>query len=267
MLEKYNKFLEPFNRITFNADAHQYFIDDSPSNELSVTKAIKLFKKKFDAETTSERISRRTGQTKEQIIEGWERNRDCSALLGTSLHKYIECYFNEEKHLVPDFSQYNLGFEEKTKIANELPVLIEQFHCFYNDHQHYKVVKNELSVGDLDDTKICGTLDMLVYNEKTKQLEILDFKTNKRMQRQTSFGNLFYPFEKFSEGEINEYTIQLNTYKYFVEKYTDLKIESLKLVWFNVQNKTYQVFELKDIQNHIKMMLNCIKSNDVFQEK
>lgn len=261
------KELNVFDRITFVEDTHSYFIDGIQVTTPSVTKTIKQFKKEFDVNQTASRIALRTGSTVEQIKEEWRKNRDCAATIGTVLHKYIESCYNQTEPQIDTNLIQKLDFDEKNKLKETLPKLISQFENFYNEHQHLKCLKNEFVVGDLDDTKICGTLDMLVHNEQTNQLEILDFKTNKRMQRHTNFGNLFYPFEHLSEGEVNEYTIQLNTYKYFIEKYTSLKIGALKLVWFNVLNETYQIFELKDIQTNIKLMLDRVKSNVLFQEE
>ena len=107
---------------------------------------------------------------------------------------------------------------------------------------------------------------MLCYNTKTDGLEILDFKTNKKMEKKSPYGNLFHPFDDMSEGEINEYTIQLNTYKYFIETYTNLKISNLKLAWFNVVNPGYITFDLEDIQPKIKSMLNSFKASSLFEE-
>lgn len=260
------KQLSVFDRITFVENTHTYLIDNKPAAELSVTKTIKQFKKPFDIDKNAARIAAKTGATVSQIKEEWERNRDYSATLGTILHKYIECFYTKQ---IFDIKELNvtLGFDEKTKLKNNLPSLIQQFEHFCKENHHLLSVKNELVVGDLDDTKICGMLDMLAYNTKTQELEILDFKTNKKMQRFTPFGNLFYPFDKFTEGELNEYTIQLNVYKYFVEKYTDLKIEKLKVIWFNNQNLKYQVFELENLQDEIKLMIDRVKANSLFQEE
>jgi hypothetical protein len=119
-------------------------------------------------------------------------------------------------------------------------------------------------LGDVEDTRVCGMMDMLSYNTQTDALEILDFKTNKKMNKTSPWGNLFYPFDDMTEGEINEYTIQLNCYKYFLEKYTSVKIDKLKIVWFNVANSNYKVIELADIQPKIKAMMDCFKSSSLF---
>lgn len=182
------------------------------------------------------------------------------------LHKYIENYYcNKRVEFEGKFD--GLGYDEKKKISENLPKLVGYFQNFYNDYKHLICVKNEIVLGDVDDTKICGMSDLLCYNSETDQLEILDFKTNKKMEKKSPYGDLFYPFDDMSEGEINEYTIQLNTYKYFVEKYTSLKIDKLRIIWFNVVNDNYKVYDLADIQPKIKLMFDCFKSSSLFEEQ
>lgn len=259
------KQLDIFKKITFIEDSHTYLINKKPASKLSVTKLIKQFKKPFKVDETAVKIAARTGSTPEQVKEDWTRNRDRAATTGTLLHKYIEEHYTKTIKKL-ELNIETLGIEEKEQIKKALPILIKQFYDFYDSNLHLKCVCNELVVGDLDDTLICGTVDMLVHNQKTDKLEIYDFKTNKKMQSHTSFGNLFYPFDDMTEGEINEYTIQLNTYKYLIEKYTDLKIAATKLVWFNIKNNAYQLFELQDIQPKIAEMFNRIKANALFQD-
>jgi len=157
-----------------------------------------------------------------------------------------------------------LGFEEKKKLSETFPKLVEYFQNFYADNKHLVCVKNEMVLGDVEDTRVCGMMDMLCYNTQTDSFEILDFKTNKKMEKTSPWGNLFYPFDDMTEGEINEYTIQLNCYKYFLEKYTSIKIDKLKLIWFNVTNTNYQVIELGDIQSKIKLMMDQFKASSLF---
>ena len=258
------KELSVFNRVTFVEKNHSYLIDGKPTETLSVTRLIKLFKKEFDQRKAATGVAKRTNTTIEQVIADWELNNLYSTTLGSMLHKYIENFYcNKRVEFEGTFN--GLGFEEKRDIATNLPKLIEYFQNFYNDNKHLLCVKNEIVLGDINDTKICGMSDLLVYNTHTDQLEILDFKTNKRLRDKSPYGNLFHPFDDMSEGELNEYTIQLNTYKYFIEKNTNLKIDKLKIVWFNVVNNNYQLFELESIQDKISQMFDIYKKNQLFK--
>jgi len=260
------KELSIFNRVTFVEKTHSYLIDGLPTNSPSVTKLLKTFKKEFEKEIIAARVAKRTKTTINQVLADWELNNLYSTTLGSMLHKYIENYYcNKRVEFEGTFN--GLGYDEKKKIAENLPKLIGYFQNFYNDYSHIICVKNEIVLGDVDDTRVFGMSDLLSYNTDTNHLEILDFKTNKRMEKKTPYGMLLYPFDNMSEGEINEYTIQLNAYKYFVEKYTTLKIDKLRLVWFNVVNDNYKVFELDDIQPQIKLMFNKFKSSSLFVEQ
>lgn len=260
------KELSVFNRVTFVEKTHSYLVDGQPTNSPSVTRLLKKFKKEFDKDTAAARIAKRMRTTVEAVLADWALGNLYSTTLGSMLHKYIENFYcNKRIEFEGNFE--GLGFDEKKKIAENLPKLIGYFQNFYNDNKHLLCVKTEIVLGDIDDTKVCGMSDLLIYNTETDQLEILDFKTNKKMEKKSPYGDLFYPFDDMSEGEINEYTIQLNTYKYFVEKYTDLKIDKLKIVWFNVVNDNYKIFELADIQPQIKLMFDKFKASSLFEEQ
>ena len=213
------KELEAFDRITFVEEGHNYFIDGVLNTSPSVTRLLKQFKQKFDVDQAAVRVAKRQGTTVDHIKAEWEMNNLYSTTIGSMFHKYVENFYcKKDDAFEGNFNM--LGFDEKQKIKQNLPKLVDYFNNFYKDHSEYESVKSEFVVGDLDDTKVCGMLDMLATNSKTGSLEIWDFKTNKKIAHST-YGNLFYPFEDMCEGQINEYTIQLNTYKYFVEKYTN----------------------------------------------
>lgn len=255
--------LSVFDRITFKESTHSYSIDGILTNTLSVTGLLKKFKKKFDTETISIRVAKKRNITTESLLAEWEDNNLYSTTIGTMLHKYIENYYCDKK------SKYEGSFDHlkqdnKLKILENLPILIKYFHDFYQDNKHLECVKSEIILGDMDDTKICGTSDLLCFNSQTKEFELLDFKTNKRMESDSPYGKLFYPFENMSEGQINEYTIQLNVYKYFLEKYTSIRLKKLKIVWFNVNNPSYKIFNIPDIQTSIQLMFNVVKSDSLF---
>jgi len=260
----FTKELSVFDRITFIESDHSYLIDGVLNTTPSVTRLLKRFKSKFDVDQAAFRVAKRQGTTVEYIKAEWEMNNLYSTTIGSMFHKYVENFYcKKDDAYEGNFN--SLGFEEKEKIKTNLPKLVDYFNNFYKDHSDYENIKSEFVVGDLDDTKICGMLDMLAVDSKTGSLELWDFKTNKKMEHST-YGNLFYPFDDMFEGQINEYTIQLNTYKYFVEKYTNLKIDKMKIVWFNVVNDNYRLFEMPDIQPKIVQMLERYKATSLFEE-
>ena len=255
--------LAVFKIITFEEKTHSYFINNKPTNTLSVTGLLKKFKKKFDKHTIAAKVAKRRKITTQALLAEWEDNNIYSTTLGTMLHKYIENHYTNAKSKYEGCLKH-VGKDEKIKILENLPKLISYFKNFFNDNLHLQCVKSELILGDILETKICGTCDLLCYNKDTGTFELLDFKTNKKMESNSPYGNLFYPFEHMSEGEINEYTIQLNVYKYFIEKYTSIKLDKLKIVWFNVCNDTYKTILIPNIQKNVKLMFDMIKKDSLF---
>jgi hypothetical protein len=257
------KELSVFNRIKFVEQTHSYFIDGQPTNSPSVTQLLKRFKREFDSNKAATRVAKKAGVTKETILADWQANNLFSTTIGSMLHKYIENFYNNKK-IAYEGSLLNLTFDQKKKLEEAFPIMVKHFQNFYENNKHLHCVKSEMVVGDVDDTKVCGTSDMFCYNDKTSLFEILDFKTNKKMNKTTSYGNLLYPFDDMTEGEINEYTIQLNVYKYLIEKYTNIKIEALKIIWMNPNNPDYQIFVLDNIQDKIALMMQHFKSASLF---
>lgn len=246
--------LSTFNRITFVEKSHTYLIDGTPSNSPSVTKLLKQYKRAFDQAAVASRVAKKRRCSVEEVLAEWELNNLFSTTLGTMVHKYIENYYGN-KRIEFEGSFEKIGPTEKKKIQELFPKTVKQFQNFYSDHPHLLSIRSEQPLGDMDGTKVCGMCDLLCYNSLTHKLEILDFKTNKKMERTTKWGKLLPPFHYMTEGEVNEYTIQLNCYKYFIEKYTNLTIDKMKLIWLFHGNENYEVIELPSIQENIKTML------------
>jgi hypothetical protein len=264
-LKNFIKELEVFKGISFLEEAHRYFINGTPSNDLSVTRLIKKFKREFKQQEMASRVAKKTGKTEQQVLAEWETNRLYSSTLGTILHKYVESFYKKSSFNL-DVSYEGLGFDEKQKLKTNLPILVEYFQTFYKENKHLECLKNEFVIGDLEDTKVCGTADMLCINQKTSMLEILDFKTNKKISRSSMFAKLFYPFDDMDECEFNEYTIQLNTYKYFIEKYTNIVVGDMKLIWLQATNNNYKIISLPNIQEKITLMFERFKAISLFEE-
>jgi len=203
-------------------------------------------------------VAKRSGLDATQVKEEWDQNNLYSTTIGSMLHKYIENFYNCKK-LPFEGELKKLRSDHKTKILETLPKLVNQFHAFVKDCSFLHSVKNEFVIGDIGDTNVCGMMDMLCYNEQTEQFEILDFKTNKKMTKTSKYGKLLFPFDNMSEGEINEYTIQLNVYKHIIEKHTSVNIDKMKIIWFNTNNESYELFELESIQDKIAQMFDIIR--------
>jgi ATP-dependent exoDNAse (exonuclease V) beta subunit len=103
-------------------------------------------------------------------------------------------------------------------------------------------------------------VDQLFYNKKYNELQIWDWKTNKKIGTKNDYGEKFLePLNNMDVCELNTYSLQLNLYKHIIEKNTDLKIGKLYICWFHESNKKYEVIECKDFSEEIKQLVKLNK--------
>jgi hypothetical protein len=257
------KDLRVFDCITFLQTTHQYLINNQPSAPISVTGLLGRYKKKFEADKWAKIKAEKIGTSPEAMKESWRLNNLYATHRGTILHNYIENYYNNK--IVPynkEEVERDLGSDEHNRLRDEIQLLVKQFKDFYADTPDIIPLKKEFVVGDITDTKICGMIDMLAYNIKNNTFEIYDYKTNREIKYTSKFNKcLLSPLEHLSECEFNSYSLQLNIYKYFIEKHTSLKIDKLNIVWFNVKNEKYQLITLADMTEEVKLILNDYSAN------
>lgn len=249
--------LRIFDCITFIQSTHKYLINEQPSANVSVTGLLSLYKEKFDQDKWSNITAKKRDLPVDVILSEWKQNNLYATHRGTIVHNFIENYYNnkiiqyDKKTVEADLSD-----TEHNRLREEVKKLIEQFKSFYRDTPDIYPLKKEFVVGDIHDTKICGMIDMVAYNTKTNTFEIYDYKTNKEINFKSRFNKvLLDPLTHIEDCEFNTYSLQLNIYKYFIEKYTPVKIDALKLVWFNVKNDNYQVIPLLDLQSEVRAIL------------
>jgi len=87
---------------------------------------------------------------------------------------------------------------------------------------------------------------MLFWNVKYKVLQLYDWKTNKdftfEMKSRHLLGDLFM----LEDCDLELYSLQLDLYKYIIEKNTGIKLGQSYLVWFSHNNDSYQLIKTKD---------------------
>lgn len=256
--------LRVFDCITFLHTTHQYLINNQPSAPISVTGLLGKYKEKFEADKWAAIKAEKIGTSPEELKKEWKQNNLYSTHRGTILHNYIENYYNNK--IVPynkEEVERDLGRDEHNRLRDEIQLLVKQFKNFYADTPDILPLKKEFVVGDIAGTKICGMVDLIAYNTRNDTFEIYDYKTNKEIKFTSKFKKqLLPPLDDVDECEFNTYSLQLNIYKYFIEKYTKIKIEKLYIVWFNIKNENYQLIPLLDMQDKVELILKDYLANN-----
>ena len=251
------KNLNVFNRIKFIDDDHVYLIDGVKSNG-SITKVLSNCKSTFDSDKWSKHVANRDNKTQEIVLEEWKANSNFSTQLGTLLHSYIENYwFNKIKKYDQQLIIEKFGDSNHRQMRELLGGFIKSFHGFYKKHQHITPIRSELVVGDIDASKVCGTIDLLAYNEEIDAFEIYDYKTNKKFTTSNSFREKYTNrhISHLDVCDLNSYSLQQSLYKFIIEKYTDIKIANMYLVWFNREDTSCEKIQCKDLTEHCSDLL------------
>lgn len=238
--------------IEFEEIGHKYTIKNE-TNYTSVTTLIAKIFEHFDANKIVDKMfenpqkladpkNKYFGKTKEDILNMWAANGKDASEKGTALHANIENYYNNIKI---DDSSIEYGF----------------FKNFLSDYPCLKRYRTEWCVYD-EYLKICGSIDMIFENEDGT-LQIYDWKRVKCI----SFENfdhkkvcLIPGLENIPDSNYFHYSIQLNIYRYLLEKNYGKKVTDLYLVVMHPDSQNYERIEVSMLEEEILTILNWWKT-------
>jgi ATP-dependent exoDNAse (exonuclease V) beta subunit len=251
------KELSKFKKVKYHDEPHKYFIGEQEL--ISGTAFIGKFKEKFDSKAMAEKTAKKKGIPAEEVLADWDYRGDISRTKGTLLHNFAENYW-QNKIFPIDYSQYDERFGAGV-MEERLEACKKMFIDFYTDSSNTLVpVAMELVVGD-EDLGIGGMVDCLFWNQKHGELQIWDYKTNKEIAEFSKYKKkMLMPINFLQECELNAYSIQLNLYKYIIERNTNLKIGQCYLVHIHEDQDQYNVIQCKEYQDIIELLIKHHKS-------
>lgn len=228
--------------IVFDEGPHIYTIDGD-SDYKSVTTWNHSHFKDFDGDAIATKIIERLaanpdpsnkyhGMTKEQILAGWEVNRDAAAKAGTKMHFDIECFYND---LEVENDSAEFGY----------------FLDFHEDNQDLEPFRTEWMVWDKE-LKLAGSIDM-VFVKPDGRLMIYDWKRSKAIVRNKPFEGRALPpcINHLPDTNFWHYSLQLNTYKAIIERQYGFEVDELRLVCLHPDKKKYEVYDVPDLQSEV----------------
>jgi hypothetical protein len=254
--------LTVFDDITYYDEPHKYYFKGSDKPLTSGTQLIAKYKKPFEREIIAKKVSAKTGQPVDEIYLEWES----SGIKGTCVHEYAEnliankIFPYPKEQVIADLG-VNMGNIVEDKFIRTMPIVDR----FCEDTKGKLInIRSELVMGDRD-YWIGGMADQLYYNKKSGELEIWDWKTNKKIDTYNKYGTMLNGLEHLDTSKLTEYSLQLSLYKHIIEKNTNLKLGKSYICWFNENNPTYKVFECHDLSAEVDIMIkrHLEESNDV----
>jgi ATP-dependent exoDNAse (exonuclease V) beta subunit len=250
--------------IQFFEKGHKYVISSDPNTTYtSVTTWNHTLFPQFDADEVITNMMKGKGwkeghkywgKTPEQIKQMWDSNKNAVANSGTDLHFEIECFMNNKKLQLYYNNQdlYNMYQENPVNINTAIEW--QYFINFIKDHPDLKPYRTEWLIYD-DDVKISGSIDM-VYENPDGTLSIYDWKRSKNITRINTFNRFAtHPFVcHLPDSNYWHYAMQLNTYKYILEKKYKKKIRDLFLVRLHpdAEEKNYELISLPDLSTEVQ---------------
>lgn len=248
--------LEKFRDIQFDETVHAYTINGKRT--ISVTKLTGTVTPPFNEleaaqNTAKKRQAAGENITPEQVIAEWHMKNKISKEKGTAVHKYIECALaSKVEHYPAQHMQSVFGGLDPVK--DKYNTCVAHAAKFLSDIRGRLIpVKSEVVVGS-EQYLLCGMIDQLFFNEKSGQLEIWDWKTNSEFSTESRF-HLLSPVSHLSQSKLDEYSLQLYTYKKIIEMETGLEIGNCYICWFSELQPTYKVFKCRDVSQECDTLL------------
>ena len=148
--------------ITFDKKGKYYYKGKKIGK--SATEVAQIFYERFDKEKISKRVASREGVSQEKILSRWKQIGEASADLGTATHSFAEKYVFD-RTIKP-----TTGHQEAVKS--------------YVDNSPRTLIPVGVEVmGVHTDFDIAGTIDLLLWDIDKQGFVIVDFKTNKNIEK------------------------------------------------------------------------------------
>jgi len=234
--------------IKFYNKSHKYKKDKVVYK--SVTQLIDTLFEPFNAKEIAKKLSKvpkykKEGKGIRAILKDWKERAEH----GTRVHNAIEQWLKTGK------APLGLTQEDREKVI-QAKIFIANY---------WDSTKNKTSVFlpeqliYSEEFQLAGTVDLLIYNYKTKDLYIIDWKTNEKITDK-AYDNktgLKKSTEHIEDCKLNKYIIQLNIYAYILEK--EYKIKPTKLSIIHLLPKGYKEIDIDIDKPLIKKILKEYK--------
>jgi hypothetical protein len=228
------------NDITLDLESHTYSLtNDSEISFTSVTTFVGKFFEPFDEIKVSnhlvDNVPKYYGRTAESLLKEWAVARQ----YGTDVHLEIENWIRDGVPPKDDKSiaakKWIGGYVSKPHIITFPEVII---------------YSKELA--------IAGTVDILMMNEKSKEYVLIDWKTSKRIDRNSFKGKVGIKKEtrNIEDCKYNHYALQLSLYRYLLEGYYGIKIARQLVA--QLKDEGVQTYSMPYMRSDIENMISSI---------
>ena len=243
MILKQKNFHPLDSRIEFDEKDHVYYIDNIPY-DISVTGFVKSFFEEFDTDDVikrnydkwqADKYSKYYGLSIDEIKNKWKNNSEDASIKGSKLHNDIEAFYNDEPFINDTI----------------------EFSYFLNLHNRLKdrviPYRTEWTIFD-EESKIAGSVDMC-YTDDNGDFFIFDWKRSREIKNKNDYKQGRPPLNHLDDANFWHYALQLNIYKYILEKNYSIKISAMRIVRLHPNQIDYEIIKIPELQNELHNMI------------
>ena len=250
-LQELNKVFKDF--VFFPEDHHYEYKGNRVG--ISVTRLIEEYANEFNQEEIAKRVAIKEEKTIQEVLDEWEYKNKFACDKGSTSHEFAQSLWSKSMYA-------DLLFDESEEYQNAVSKIKKQAQNFYDD---YKLVlehiADEFVIGS-EEYDIASAVDHLFRNRHTNGLILVDYKTNSYL---TGYNKKSYkksmksPLKHFNDDSLHHYYIQLSIYKYIIEKYTNLTIEEMFIVYMSENIENYEIIEIPYLKDEVELILEWRK--------
>ena len=220
---------------------------------MSVTRLIEEYTNKFNAEEVAEKVAIRDNKSIQEVLDEWKYKNQFSCAKGSICHEFAQHLWSGNEWL---WSGFGRDEYEGEVFSYTCDLIFEQAHNFHEDYkERLEHLADEFVVGS-EEYDIASAIDHLFINKLTGGLVLVDYKTNSDIHKNERYAkNMKVPLSHLKDTTLSHYHIQLSIYKYLVEKYTNLKVDEMFIVWFSENIDNYQIIEVPYLKNEVEEIL------------
>lgn len=244
-----------FSDFKFYEENHTYTYKGKPIS-IGATGLIEQYTQDFNAQAVAERVAEKENKSVQEVLDEWEYKNKFACTKGSTCHEFAQSLWSGNEYTFKEFDNSEGYF-----IATEL--ITTQACNFHNDYEdRLEHLADEFVIGS-EEYDIASAIDHLFINKLTGGLVLVDYKTNSDIHKNERYAKqMKVPLSHLKDFTLNHYYIQLSIYKYLVEKYTNLKIEEMFIVYFSENIDNYEIIEIPYLKDEvIKILENRREKN------
>lgn len=240
--------------ITLDHATHTYHNSAKPTVKYtSVTTVLGQYKEKFDEDFHAERIAKRKGVTKEEVIAEWREINRMANEYGTALHEILERFLLAPGRMYSPRDEF-----EKIVIGAFRDVCYEEGLSLIDSP--YLKPEHIMSIEFNDEQGVAGTSDIIEDLPDGMFFNVWDFKTNKRFEYENKYGEfLHFPLNHLAHCQYNDYTIQLSVYGVMYERETGKKFNRGGLFYWDKNIQTFKLIPIGYMKKEAEMLIEHYK--------